>query len=275
MTGTTAGLIECQRVTIFDLLHGLMLPSGNDAAMTLAENFSERLRAVRKRPGQIKNPTVDEKTGRVVGTNTGHDKKSYSSFVREMNKLAYKNHLRSTVYTNPHGLADKANHSTAAELAHLANYAMKNSVFRKIVSTKTHNGITYMTHRRFDRLFPHLCDDPEHQPLGGTDVPFETDLGTTFNKHKMVWHNSNRLLTVPGFSGVKTGITATAGACLAVYYENKDIKLFTIVLGSRNIEYRWKDTRRLTLWADCMIQDQLTEGQLLQPQASPGKLQRF
>ena len=51
MTGTTAGLIELQRVNIFDLLHGLMLPSGNDAAMTLAENFSERLSAVRKRPG--------------------------------------------------------------------------------------------------------------------------------------------------------------------------------------------------------------------------------
>jgi len=82
-----------------------------------------------------------------------------------MNKLAYKNHLRNTVYTNPHGLADKANHSTAAELAHLANYAMKNSVFRKIVATKTHNCLTYMTHRRFDRMFPHLCDDPEHQPV--------------------------------------------------------------------------------------------------------------
>jgi D-alanyl-D-alanine carboxypeptidase len=48
MIGTTAGLVEQQRVTIFDLLHGLMLPSGNDAAMTLAENFSERLRDVLK-----------------------------------------------------------------------------------------------------------------------------------------------------------------------------------------------------------------------------------
>lgn len=39
--GTTANLIEGQRLTIYDLLHGLMLPSGNDAAMCLAENFSE------------------------------------------------------------------------------------------------------------------------------------------------------------------------------------------------------------------------------------------
>ena len=70
----------------------------------------------------------------------------------------------------------------------------------------------------------------------------------------MEWHNSNRLLTVPGFSGVKTGITNTAGSCLSVYYDNglsgdEHARLITVVLGSRNIEYRWKDTRRLTLWA--------------------------
>lgn len=42
--GTTANLTENQRVTIHDLLYGLMLPSGNDAAMTLAEGFTELLR---------------------------------------------------------------------------------------------------------------------------------------------------------------------------------------------------------------------------------------
>jgi len=41
ITGTSAALIENQRVTINDLLYGLMLPSGNDAAIVLAEGFSE------------------------------------------------------------------------------------------------------------------------------------------------------------------------------------------------------------------------------------------
>lgn len=41
--GTTANLVDGQVLSIWDLLHGLMLPSGNDAAMVLAENFSERL----------------------------------------------------------------------------------------------------------------------------------------------------------------------------------------------------------------------------------------
>lgn len=69
----------------------------------------------------------------------------------------------------------------------------------------------------------------------------------------MTWYNSNRLLTVPGFSGVKTGITQTAGSCLSVWFENEDCKLITVVLGSRNIDYRWKDARRLTLWAASVI----------------------
>jgi len=41
--GTSADLTENQRVTIHDLLYGLMLPSGNDAAITLAEGFTELL----------------------------------------------------------------------------------------------------------------------------------------------------------------------------------------------------------------------------------------
>ncbi len=47
MTGTSANLTENQRVTIHDLLYGLMLPSGNDAAVTLAEGFTEQLRKIR------------------------------------------------------------------------------------------------------------------------------------------------------------------------------------------------------------------------------------
>ena len=38
--GTTAELKEGDRLTIHDLLYGLLLPSGNDAAVTLAENFN-------------------------------------------------------------------------------------------------------------------------------------------------------------------------------------------------------------------------------------------
>lgn len=73
-----------------------------------------------------------------------------------------------------------------------------------------------------------------------------------FVAYPQTWLNSNKLLSVPGFLGVKTGVTNTAGSCLCVAFENKQLnkKIVTVVLGCRNLEYRWKDARRLTLWAD-------------------------
>jgi D-alanyl-D-alanine carboxypeptidase len=69
---------------------------------------------------------------------------------------------------------------------------------------------------------------------------------------------------------VKTGITNTAGSCLCVAYENKKLnkKIVTVVLGCRNMEYRWKDARRLTLWADSLLQQQAMVA------SSPTKIKR-
>lgn len=57
--GTTANLKVRQRVKIFDLLHALMLPSGNDAAVTLAENFGEIIlkQKTQRNPGRAKMST--------------------------------------------------------------------------------------------------------------------------------------------------------------------------------------------------------------------------
>ena len=102
-------------VSIYDLLYGLMLPSGNDSGMTLAENFGKYIlqAKIQKKPALVHEPI----------------KSSTCLFVKKMNNMCHKMHLKSTCYTNPHGLADKANHSTAYELACVANYAMKNQIF--------------------------------------------------------------------------------------------------------------------------------------------------
>ena len=102
-------------VSIYDLLYGLMLPSGNDSGMTLAENFGKYILQQKL----IKKPALPSEMAQ----------SSISLFVKRMNKMCHKLHLKSTCYTNPHGLADKANHSTAYELACVANYAMKNPIF--------------------------------------------------------------------------------------------------------------------------------------------------
>jgi serine-type D-Ala-D-Ala carboxypeptidase (penicillin-binding protein 5/6) len=132
--GTTAYLVADQKIKINDLLYALMLPSGNDAALTLAENFGQLMRGL-KRICPRKECTRSENGQLETQTNFGG---SYvATFVKEMNRVA-KNvvHLRRTNYANPHGLADRSNHSTAFEQALLASFAMKIPEFAKIVNTR-------------------------------------------------------------------------------------------------------------------------------------------
>lgn len=132
--GTTAFLVADQKVKIIDLLYALMLPSGNDAALTLAENFGRLMRTL-KRIGPKKECSKD--VNGMLETSTNFGGNFIDTFVKEMNRVAKTVvHLRRTNYANPHGLADRANHSTAFEQALLASYCMKVPEFAKIVNTK-------------------------------------------------------------------------------------------------------------------------------------------
>ena len=93
-------------LTIKDLLYGLMLRSGNDAAIVLANNIFS-----------------NEK-----------------EFVQKMNDKAMEIGMKNTYFENPHGLDDDTkNYSTAYDMALLAKYAYKNKIYRKIISTKKYN----------------------------------------------------------------------------------------------------------------------------------------
>ena len=93
-----------ERLKIKDLLYGLMMRSGNDAALVLAYNTSGSL----------------------------------EKFVDLMNKNAIKIGMKNTVFKNPSGLdqEDGGNISSSYDMALLMSYAMKNKDFRKIVSKK-------------------------------------------------------------------------------------------------------------------------------------------
>lgn len=94
-----------EKLTIKDLLYGLMLRSGNDVAIVLAKN--------------------------VAGSN--------DNFAKLMNKLATDIGMKNSYFINPHGLEDNdgnGNISTAKDMALLTRYAMKNKVFREIFGTK-------------------------------------------------------------------------------------------------------------------------------------------
>lgn len=102
--GSRLGLKTNDKITIKDLLYGLMLCSGNDAAVALAEYAG----------------------GSIEG------------FSDLMNQKAYKLGLNNTHFETPHGLDSDEHYTTAYELAILSNYALNNKTFAEIVSTKNY-----------------------------------------------------------------------------------------------------------------------------------------
>ena len=101
--GSSMYLREGEILTLQELLYGLMLSSGNDAAVALAIYCG----------------------GTVEG------------FAELMNDKARNLGLRNTHFENPNGLDSPGHYSTARDLAVLAAYAMENPIFRKTVSTKS------------------------------------------------------------------------------------------------------------------------------------------
>jgi serine-type D-Ala-D-Ala carboxypeptidase (penicillin-binding protein 5/6) len=152
--GTTANLKAGQRLKIIDLIHALMLPSGNDAAVTLAENFGELiiktrgLKTIANR-AKLSTPNPEKlREGRPDPQLVSRLNNPVSIFVKEMNRTAISSfHLKCTSFTNPHGLADKGNHSTAFDIAMLAFNALKDQNFREIVNKQKHECITYVKRR--------------------------------------------------------------------------------------------------------------------------------
>lgn len=98
--GSKMNLINGESITVQNLLYGMMLPSGNDAAYILAQNQG----------GQ-------------------------EAFVQKMNDKAKSLGLLNTKFFDPAGYDDN-NYTTAFDMARLATYAMKNKMFAKIVGTK-------------------------------------------------------------------------------------------------------------------------------------------
>lgn len=100
------------RLTVRDLLYGLLLPSGNDAAVALAEHLGGRL-------------PVGPSGARPV-----------ARFVDEMNRRARNLGMTQTRYLDPHG--NSKNRASASDLVRLAWTALQDDQFRKIVATRRH-----------------------------------------------------------------------------------------------------------------------------------------
>ena len=102
--GSRLGLKQGDKISVLDLLHGLMLCSGNDAAVALAET--------------------------VAG--------SIPEFSDMMNNKAKELGLENTHFESPHGLDSDNHYTTAYDLSLLTNYALNNETFLRIVGTKNY-----------------------------------------------------------------------------------------------------------------------------------------
>ncbi len=179
---SVAGLKLGDALTLCDLLYALLLPSGDDAAVAIAEG--------------------------VGGTQ--------ARFVAEMNAEAALLGLWRTHYSNPDGLDQAGHYTTARDLAQLAAYAMSIPVFAQIVGTATYT----------------LPQTADHQAY--------------------FWQTTNYLLTptnyYPGATGVKTGTTGNAGACLVFSAARNGRQLIGVVLNEPTDAGRFTDAAALLDW---------------------------
>lgn len=100
--GTSIYLNLGEHITLRDLLYGLLLASGNDAAVAIAEHIGG----------------------------------SVEAFCAMMTERAAELGCENTVFVNPNGLPAEGHHTTAYDLALIAREAMKHETFREIVSTR-------------------------------------------------------------------------------------------------------------------------------------------
>jgi D-alanyl-D-alanine carboxypeptidase (penicillin-binding protein 5/6) len=147
------------RIKIIDLLYGLMLRSGNDAALMIALSYN------------------------------GNE----SDFVRLMNEKAKQLKMTNSTFENPSGLDETTkNYSTAYDMAVLMRYALQNTTFRMIISTKHYVAKT----------------------ASGKILDF-------YNKHRLVCEH-------PQVTGGKTGYTKLAGRTLVTSFQNKGMEVIVV-----------------------------------------------
>ncbi|HEY8425646.1 MAG TPA: D-alanyl-D-alanine carboxypeptidase family protein [Limnochordales bacterium] len=111
VVGSSADLVAGERYTLEELLYGLMLPSGNDAAVAIAEHLDG----------------------------------SVEAFARRMNRRARELGAYGSHFVNPHGLDDPNHYSTAYDLALFARTALQFPLFARIVGTRAFSSLTHGT----------------------------------------------------------------------------------------------------------------------------------
>lgn len=196
---STASLREGDTMTLDVALKALLLSSGNDASIAIAESVGKTIAGDK---------------------NVGNDE-AYALFIDRMNARAAELGCIDTVFENPHGLDDGiwqgSQHSCAADVAVMAQAAMKNETFRTIVATP--NETISITRADGSTVDLHLESTDEMLKNG-----------------------------FPGACGIKTGFTALAGPSFAGAANREGVEMYAIVIHSTSEAQRFTDAQTLLDW---------------------------
>lgn len=170
--GVRVGFSKGERLRFESLLYALLVPSGNDAAVAIAKNFSG----------------------------------GEGAFVRKMNEKAFTLRLFDSNYSDPSGLTDEGNFTTALDLARLASVALRNETIATIVATRS------------------------------------KVIKTVDGKKAYRLENLNKLLGTNGVRGIKTGFTDGAQGVLVTSRVENGKTLIVVVMRSKD---RFVDTQKI------------------------------
>ena len=137
------------------------------------------------------------------------------AFLAEMNKCCALLGLKASMFDSPHGLMNQQSKSTAYDIAKLSAICMNDKRFCEIVNTKLYT------------------------------VEKKGKNGKVYR-----WENTHKLIGQKGVTPIKTGITTSAGPCLATAVDfDPSAQLIIVILCSKDMDCRWPETIKLAKWA--------------------------
>lgn len=195
---SVAGLKIGEKLTLNDLIYGLLLPSGNDAANTIAVHVGRKLSGNEEMPKD----------------------QAIAVFLEKMNKRAKDLGMNDSNFMNTHGLHNENHYSTPGDLLKLGKAALGNETIKKVTRTPKFKLQTNSEEHSWNNsnlmLYPTYNDIPERArgevPEEGNKNPYYTAYAT----------------------GGKTGFTEEAGKCLIFEGEGNGKDVIGIILNADN-----------------------------------------
>lgn len=244
---SNADILVGEELTVYQLLNLMMIPSGNDAALTLATYIDSlnitvgQLEEMHKRSqaglssenssASSDSSPQDTSTEDTESSDADEDPNTVLSFVDMMNRKAKELGCEHTNFTNPHGLHHPDHYTTANDMMTMTLYAMRLPYFTEITGTT------------FYELKP---------------TNLVSELRYRYSTNYMLYPNNEEGYYSPYVTGIKTGSHNEAGYCLASSAASDGYTYVTIAMGSPSVDANGNtintrgdmlDTKELYEWA--------------------------